>query len=631
MMELKKFLKNETEKEKKEIKENLKEVYNISDKYMFKISSYFSAIKEQGEKRKFIDEFLKSQNLPLNKESRFAIIKKLVFLKNTSLSQYLKKENFSEEKIIKIKENAYLWVKDFYETNFENFIKEIEEKNLLTKFYLEVLKGANNVGKKMNLLEVSWKKHIQKINKELEKKFKEKEKIMNYLRENNLLDKGHYALEANRCYSVLVNENKKYVKKSYFEAFEEVKEVLEELKKFKENLENLEDEIYNQKKEYINYLESLIVAFSEKNTDRLIEKWADVDSAWMKITTPFQIGHPLEYYEDNYRKAVSIEWDLRLKNFNLPESERVEKIKKMYKQFFEKFEKENFNEVYEKSMQNLKRVQLYLSKPILFYGSELNGLFSAQVVPNDLEISKIYGKKIFGFSDMQLKQTRESPFTKLSKEIFEAKYVKESREFLYNETKKWHRVYDLATIGHEYGHVLWLNDDTEIEMNKTGNFKNIEEFKATIGGLLSFFVNEESEIKKEFLREVVSRAIGLVAWKEEEKYRPYYCESLIHLTGFFESGILSFNKEKIIFDFDSKDKYDKIKKWHFETYEKLAKNYLEKKDASEFLYEYLEDFEKTYVPKNKKLKEITDFFYKKYQELGNQIDESVKKEDYIKN
>jgi len=68
-------------------------------------------------------------------------------------------------------------------------------------------------------------------------------------------------------------------------------------------------------------------------------------------------------------------------------------------------------------------------------------------------------------------------------------------------------------------------------------------------------------------------------------------------------------------DFNSEEKYQKLKKWHFETYEKLARHYLEKKDASDFLNQYLEYFEKTYVPKNKKIREMADFFYKKISRI----------------
>jgi len=78
----------------------------------------------------------------------------------------------------------------------------------------------------------------------------------------------------------------------------------------------------------------------------------------------------------------------------------------------------------------------------------LDGLSLAQVVPNDLEISNIYGKKIFGFSDTALKQARETPFTKLAKEVFEEDYINESRKNFYlMKTEKWHKVYDLETIG----------------------------------------------------------------------------------------------------------------------------------------------------------------------------------------
>lgn len=616
--------------ELKEFQNNLKEIYNLSNEYEKRISKFFLGINKQGSEQEFLDNFLGSQNLPKNKESRFALASKLYFLKNTSLTQFLKKQKISEDKKQKILEKTYLWVKKFYEKDFDEFIQEIENKNLLTEFYLEIIKGVHNVGKKMNVLQIKWKEHISKVNKELEKKFKEPKKIMGFLRKENLLDKGHNNKEADRCYSVLIKEGEKYKRKSYFEVFEEVKEIVGELKKFKNNLENLEDEIYNQKEKYINYLDSLINAFSEVEVDGLVKVWAEVDVAWMKITTPFQIAHPLEYYDDAYRHSVSIEWDLRLKNFNLPENKRKDKIKSMYEKLFEKFGREKWKKIFEKSIANLERVQLYLSKPILFYGSELDGLFSAQVVPNDLEVSKKFGKKIFGFSEMVLNQSRDSPFTKLSKEVFEEKYVREAREFLFNETEKWHRIYDFETIGHEFGHILWLDDDSETKMNKTGNFKNIEEFKATMGGVISFIFGNEKELKREFFRDILSRAISLISWMEEESYRPYYCEVLIQLHGFIESGILSFNGEKIIIDLDSEEKYEKLEAWEIQTYEKLIKNYLNKIDASEFLENYLEYENKTFFPKNKKLREIVEFFYKKYQEFGNQIDESVSKEDYIR-
>jgi len=57
--------------------------------------------------------------------------------------------------------------------------------------------------------------------------------------------------------------------------------------------------------------------------------------AWMELKTPFQIGHPLEFYEDVYRKAVAIEWDLRLKDEKIMTSKVSKDIRNMYETLFD--------------------------------------------------------------------------------------------------------------------------------------------------------------------------------------------------------------------------------------------------------------------------------------------------------
>ena len=79
------------------------------------------------------------------------------------------------------------------------------------------------------------------------------------------------------------------------------------------------DNVFDQKAEWVGYFTALKVAFSHPKTDELIGKWAEVDRRWMAVTTPLQVGHPLEYYEDHYRKAVALEWDLRIVNPQLQE------------------------------------------------------------------------------------------------------------------------------------------------------------------------------------------------------------------------------------------------------------------------------------------------------------------------
>ncbi len=91
-----------------------------------------------------------------------------------------------------------------------------------------------------------------------------------------------------------------------------------------------EDEVYGQKDAYIQYLEALIDAFSEKDTDSLVRRWARVDELWMDIKTPFQIVHPLESYKDPNRNAVSPELELRLKDSDLFESTVQEDVRNMF-------------------------------------------------------------------------------------------------------------------------------------------------------------------------------------------------------------------------------------------------------------------------------------------------------------
>ncbi len=612
--------------DKLQFKNNLLKVYKISKKYSDETNSYLN-IKEEGDKKDAIDFFLKENNLPINNESRFAVAMRIAFLKDTPIIQFLKKQNLNEEKIEEIKWESYGLVRGIHEKNFEKMLSEIKEKNLLNNFYLEILKGVHNIGKIMNRLQISWEKKINLINSDLEKKFGNKKRIMNFLRENNFLDKDKEGNEAGVCYSILIGE-RGYKVKSYYEVFGEIKEVINELKKFKENLEKQEDEIYNLKRDYLNYLDSLISAFSETNRDKSILKWEEVDRKWMKIKGPFQIGHFFECYSDPYRKSVSIEWDLRFQKLDFPKNNDIEKIKEEYNNLFSRFGIKNYKDIYKESLSHLNRVQLYFSKPFLYYGSHLNGLWIAQVLPNSSQISNELGKKIFGFPDMLLEQQRAKPFTKLSSEIFEKEFLDKARRFLFNETDKWYEIYNLSTIYHEFGHILWLGKNTESLMNKSGDFKNIEEFKATTFGVIMFILNEKEEIKEDFLRDIISRAVGLISWMDEEKFRPYYIESLIHLAGFFDSGVLSFNGKKILVDL-SKNEYEKLKKWYLETYEKLAKYYLNKKDANEFLNEFICLEEKTYLPKKEKLREFVKYFYKKFQELGNIIDESVSKEDYL--
>jgi hypothetical protein len=594
---------------------------------------------EQFDKLGIINDFAKSLKLEMTSDLRFALVTRLVNLRDDSLVQVLKKLGKNEKEIIELQEKAYSFIKDYWQKRHTNLIDLIVQNNLLTPFYREVFIGVYNVGLQMTAWQTSWTAHIiNGVNKDLMAKFDgNEEKIMQYLEDEKLLDLGHGGITADRCYSALIKDADKYTSKAYIQAFKkETTEVVDALEEFADKLIELEDEIYSQKWDYILYIQALIKAFSEDRTEELVSKWADVDRAWMKIKTPIQIGHPLEYYEDHFRKAVALEWDIRLTNPKFAQNDhRVTKIKSAFGKIFNSFEpNENYKKIYDFSLKSLDKVQLYVGRPALFFGAEFNGMFSAQVVPNDEIVSLEEGKKIFAFSDEILQSSRAKPFLKLSAEIFGQEILTKDRTFLFNETQSWHQVYDISTIGHEYGHILWCDEQTESVMNKTGNFKNIEEFKATTGGLISFFLDQdtdEAHLKDQVLIDLVKRSVGLIGWMEVDEVQPYYCEGLIHLSGLFNTGVLTWDKENKKLNIDlSDEKYEELKKWYIVNYTALAKHYLDKLDASKFLNLYATKNGKYFMPNNPKINSFVKDYFKRYQEIGQELDTSDKKSNYIK-
>ena len=124
---------------------------------------------------------------------------------------------------------------------------------------------------------------------------------------------------------------------SYFEAFgSEVNSIIVALQEFLEDLIPLS--VSPQGREarlYINYLELIKEAFLEKNTTKLLSKWQKVDEAWMRLKGPLQISHPLEFYEDKYRKAVAPEWDLRIIDTETLNSKVKQNIENMYEKLYD--------------------------------------------------------------------------------------------------------------------------------------------------------------------------------------------------------------------------------------------------------------------------------------------------------
>ena len=610
----------------------MKDLQTIYDELQFRqasLNKYYELLDEKkGHDRAnvVVDAFLKLLDIPRDKDSEMAALTRIVNLREDALEQVLEKSACSKEEIVMKKELAYGFASTMHIARHENFITWVEEKKLLTPFYRSLILGVHYVGVTMSIWQSHWTDHIiNTVNLELSELFNgDDAKVFEMLQGESLLDKDTSGCVGDRCYSVLMKDvgrggdtptNESYKSVSYAEAFpKEVEAVVVALEQLISLLNQHEDEVFDQKSEWIAYFTAIKIAFAHTKTDELIGKWAEVDRRWMAVTTPLQVGHPLEYYEDHYRKAVALEWDLRIVNPALQEGSSTRNNIKLFAYEMAKEFGEEALHTMSKNLLQVDETQLYIGQPILYYAAEFNGLFSAQVVPNDEQVSAELGKKIFAYADFVMESKKAKPIMKLSVETMGEAFVKKQKELVDNEPELWQELYDISTVGHEYGHILWIDSDTETKMNGTGQFKNIEEFKATSGGLMAFFVNEREELKKHIVDDLVSRAVGLMAWREVGEVLPYYCEGLIHLDILFTSGVITY-AEQIQIDYS---KYDAMKEAYQSAYKKLAETYLAKVDANEYLKQYAVKENAVYLPVKKEIKAFVEHYYARYKEIGQQ-------------
>jgi len=607
---------------KQQFMNDLQAVYLELQSRQAELNGYYDLLEEGKSHAKadeVVDAFLKLLEIPRNKESEMAALTRIVNLREDALEQVLQKEGADEERIRLKKELAYGFVSMLHIARHESFIGWIEQQKLLTPFYRSLIFGVHFVGLRMSEWQSHWTHHIiNTINPELSELFNgDDAKVFEMLQSQALLDVTEEGCVGDRCYSVLVKdeEQQKYQAVAYAEAFEkEVEAVVVALEQLIALLNQHEDEVFGQKQAWIAYFTALKEAFGHKKTDELIAMWAEVDRRWIAITTPLQVGHPLEYYEDHYRKAVALEWDLRIVNPKLQESSHTRKNIKLFAyEMAQKFG-ESAEHTIAKNLLQVDRTQLYIGQPMLYYAAEFNGLFSAQVVPNDEKVSTELGKKIFAYADFVLQSKIAKPIMKLSVEVMGEDFVRKQRMLAQSEPELWHKLYDISTIGHEYGHILWIDSDTETVMNASGQFKNIEEFKATAGGLMAFFSHEEEALKHHIVDDLVSRAVGLMAWREVGEVLPYYCEGLIHLEILFASGIIGY-EEQITIDYG---RYEAMKETYTRAYEALACHYLKKEDALAYLERYTAKENGVYLPVTTEVKSFVEHYYRRYKEIGQQ-------------
>lgn len=553
--------------------------------------------------------------------NKIAVLRRIVDLKEEGIINELKNSGKNEEEIDIIKAKMYDFVSEFYINRHLNLINEVEEKGILEPFYLELIKSVHRIGVSLSKMQKTWQKSIiETTNREFENKFESIAKANEFITKNKLYQINPDNSRCDRVYGAVIKNGENYRLVPYAVSFkDEMKSVKDAFETSLANLEKLSK--IKEDESYVIYLTKLKNAFLQTDNDLVIASWQDAERAWMDTKGKIQIGHPLEYYEDAYTHAVALEWDIRLvDDLSIDETKFKNSIKESFDEIYSKTGVKNQNMV-NLVHSNIDKTQLYISGPMVYYAAEFNGLFSAQVVPNDEIVSRECGKKIFAFVNFVYESTKAKPFMKLASEIFDKNFLDFGREILYKKPEIWKKVYEISTIGHEFGHILFIDSDTESAMNKSGEFKFIEEYKATTGGLINFFLHEDDTYKMAVFHELIKRSVGLIAWQKVTETRAYYCEGLIHLSLLFRSGVLKFDGKKLQIDF-TQNGYQNFKNEVMKNYINLATHYSNKLNAGEFLAKFAKFEGEIYLPKNVETLEFVKFYYQKYEKMANEIDDS---------
>lgn len=573
-------------------------------------------INTSGAARDTLDFFILHLGLEISSETRYAAYMRLSELKEDALIGYMETQNYTQNQKNILLEKAYNYIKIYYFDAYNEIITSIKKQNILSDFYLQILESHFEIGQAITDWNIAWKKHIiQDINVWLEKKFDNNaHKIIEFLEQNNLLEKTAAWEIADRSYSTLILEEDRYIKKSYAEVFVlEIARIVLALENTIKKLSKNPDEEYGKQKEFIAYFDALKNAFWETNCDQLIGAWQQVDIAWMHLETPLQIGHPLEFYEDIYRKCVAPEWDLRLQDDSILKSDIYQDVHSMYNKLYAQVDQNKYVSSYNYSLENMKRVQLYISQPLSVFGSGLSWMFSAQVVPNDDMVSAQYGKKIFAYPEFVLEWQKNAPQTLLNTQTFSPDFL-EKYDVVLSDADLYYKIYDIETIGHEFGHTLWLDIGVESQMNGWWNFKNIEEFKATSGGLMAYFETWDTLYDEAIFVTHIFRCIRMLKYSEVIDVVPYYCECLIHLDILLSAGVISFLNTQVAFHHEN---IPAAKLLYKSTYQKLIQVYLDRQDANRFLYQYIDQKGKEFFAKNTTLDTFVQKYYSEYKRIGN--------------
>ena len=203
--------------------QDLQRIYDELQTRQEALSDYYKLLEgEHPEAKVLVEDFLSKMALPVNSETTMAALTRVINLREDALEQVLQKEGFSEDEIIAKKEEAYLFTKEMHLTRHEYLIAWIKSENLLTPFYRTLIKGVHFIGESMSQWQSAWTATIiNGVNRDLLAEHKgDEQAVFKMLQEKELLDLAPTGEVGDRCYSVLVKDDRgEYRSVAYSDAF----------------------------------------------------------------------------------------------------------------------------------------------------------------------------------------------------------------------------------------------------------------------------------------------------------------------------------------------------------------------------------------------------------------------------
>ncbi len=120
---------------KKQFLDDLQKIYDFLNDEKAKVNLLIKYLENnEFDKLELINDFAKALGLQMNDDLRFALVTRLVNLRDDSLVQVLKKLEKTELEIIELQEKAYQFVKKYWHDKHTKLIDFITQNSLLTPF-----------------------------------------------------------------------------------------------------------------------------------------------------------------------------------------------------------------------------------------------------------------------------------------------------------------------------------------------------------------------------------------------------------------------------------------------------------------------------------------------------------------